>query len=331
MRRRDFLTLVGGTTFALSRIAVAQSTDKIRRIGVLSGISANDPDVPLRVAAFREGLRERGWTEGQTIKVEYRWSAGDLKRMQSFAEELVELRPEIIVAQSTPAVISLLKASRTVPIVFVNVADPIGSGLVNSLAKPGANVTGFTNFEPTMGEKWLELLKEVSPRLTRVCLMFNPNTTPSRGAFFLRLIESAAPTFSVQPIVSPVTEPHEIERVLAAFAQEPDGGLIPLPDTFMSAHRRQVIALAAQHRLPAVYPFRYFAIYGGLMSYGVETVDIYRRSAAYVDRILRGAKPADLPVQAPTKFEFVINQKTAAALGITIPTSLLARAEEVIE
>jgi putative tryptophan/tyrosine transport system substrate-binding protein len=331
MRRREFIALLGGAAIARPCIVVAQSTGKVRRIGVLSGISASDPDVPLRVTAFREGLQQHGWTEGQGIQTEYRWAAGDIKRMQAFAEELVELRPEIVVAQSTPAVAALLKATRTIPIVFVNVADPIGSGFVGSLAKPGANVTGFTNFEPTMGEKWLELLKEVSPQMTRVCLIFNPNTTPSRGAFFLRLIEAAAPKFAVRPVVSPVNAPGEIEGALTDFAREPGGGLIPLPDTFMSAHRQAIIALAVRHRLPAIYPFRYFATDGGLMSYGVETVDIYRRSASYVDRILRGAKPNDLPVQAPTKFEFVINQKTAAALGIAIPPLLLARADEVIE
>ena len=331
MKRREFIALLCAMPITWYSQAAAQSADRSRRIGVLSGISPSDPDVPLRVNAFREGLQKHGWNEGRGLQIEYRWSGGDLNRMQAFAEELIQMRPDVVVAQSTPAVAAIQRITRTLPIVFVNVADPVGSAIVSSLAKPGTNATGFTNFEPTMGEKWMEFLKEVAPHTTRLCLIFNPNTTPSRGAFFLRLIEAAAPAFAVEPVVSPVSDPADIERVLADFARQPNGAVIALPDTFMSAHRQRLILLAAQHRLPAIYPFRYFATDGGLMSYGVETVDIYRRSASYVDRILRGAKPDELPVQAPTKFEFVINLKAAAALGVAIPPSLAARADELIE
>ena len=331
MRRRELLAILGAATVELQNVSVAQNRDQVRRIGVLSGIAPNDPDVTLRVQAFREGLQKHGWTEGRDIRVDYRWSAGDVTRMQTFAEELVGMQPEVIVAQSTPTVIALLRTTRTIPVVFVNVADPIGSGLVTTLARPEANVTGFTNFEPGMGQKWLELLKEVAPQTERVCLIFNPSTTPSRGAPFLRVIQAAAPVIGVTLVVSPVANTDEIDRAITAFAREPNGSLLPLPDTFMSTYREQIIALTARHRLPAIYPFRYFATSGGLMSYGVETVEIYRRSASYVDRILRGAKPSDLPVQAPNKFEFVINLKTATALGITAAPLLLARADEIIE
>jgi putative ABC transport system substrate-binding protein len=251
--------------------------------------------------------------------------------MQDFAEELVGTHPDVLVAQSTPVVDAFRRATTTIPIVFVNVADPVGSGFVQSLAKPGGNITGLTNFEPSMGGKWLEILKEVAPNITLVGLMFNPATTPGGGAYFLRLIEDAAPNFALEPVTTIVHDRRGIERACVELGAQPDTGLVALPDTFMSANRDQIIALAAQHKLPAIYPFRYFTTDGGLIAYGVETVDIYRRSASYVDRILRGARPNELPVQAPTKFELVINLKTASALGLTLPPTLLARADEVIE
>jgi len=330
MRRREFIALLGGTA-GWPLAALAQQAERVRRIGVLSGIAATDPDVPLRVAALRDGLRDLGWTNERTLRIDYRWSAGDVQRMQNFAKQLVETQPDVLVAQSTPVVEALRRTTAAIPIVFVNVADPVGSGFVQSLAKPGGNITGLTNFEPSMGGKWLEILKEVAPYMTRVGLMFNPATTPGAGTYFLRLIEDAAPKFAIEPVTMMVRDPREIETAFAELGAHPNTGLIAVPDTFMSSNRQHVIGLAAKHRLPAIYPFRYFATDGGLIAYGVETVDIYRRSASYVDRILRGDKPADLPVQAPTKFELVINTKTAAALDLTIPPTLLARADEVIE
>ncbi len=329
MSCRDIITLLSGAVFGWPASAKSQKSDGTRRIGVLSGIAANDPDVPLRVSAFSQGLNELGWIEGRNVVVEYRWAAGDLNRMGVFAKELVDFQSDVIVAQSTPSVAALRRETKTMPIVFVNVADPVGSGMVASLARPGGNVTGFTNFEPAMGSKWLQLLKEAAPAVDRVAALFNPRTTPY--AVFLGAVQAAAPTFGIRLIATPVQSTKELEIALEDLATQPNAGIVALPDTFLSAHRELLIGLAARHRLPAIYPFRYFATSGGLLSYGVETVRVYRKAASYVDRILRGVNPIDLPVQAPTAFELVINLKTAKTLGLTVSPITLARADEVIE
>jgi putative ABC transport system substrate-binding protein len=295
---------------------------------VLLAMAPDDPEAQLRVKAFEAGLRELGWTEGRNLRLEYRWAAGDAALLRKQATELVGLAPDLILATSTP-VLAALRQENPLPIVFVQVTDPIGSGFVPNLARPGGSLTGFTSFEFTIGSKWLEALKHVAPAVTRVALIFNPDTAPFAHMFW-QPVEDAAPSFDVEPMQAPVRDVGEIERTVAAFARQ-NGGLMVLPDVSTTNHRDLIIALAARHRLPAVYPYRYFATSGGLMSYGSDLADVYRRAASYVDRILKGAIPGDLPVQAPAKFEFVINLKTANALGLTVPPLWLGRADEVIE
>ncbi|HMJ28622.1 MAG TPA: ABC transporter substrate-binding protein [Xanthobacteraceae bacterium] len=297
-------------------------------VGVLLAMAPDDPEAQLRVKAFEAGLRELGWTEGRNLRLEYRWAAGDAALLRKQATELVGLAPDLILATSTP-VLAALRQENPLPIVFVQVTDPIGSGFVPNLARPGGSLTGFTSFEFTIGSKWLEALKHVAPAVTRVALIFNPDTAPFAHMFW-QPVEDAAPSFDVEPMQAPVRDVGEIERTVAAFARQ-NGGLMVLPDVSTTNHRDLIIALAARHRLPAVYPYRYFATSGGLMSYGSDLADVYRRAASYVDRILKGAIPGDLPVQAPAKFEFVINLKTANALGLTVPPLWLGRADEVIE
>ena len=329
MRRREFITL-GGATVAWPLVARAQQAERMRRIAMLSGFAASDPEAQTRVAAFQQGLRDLGWIEGRNIHIDFRWSTGGTDEMRTFAKELVELKPDLIVGMTTPAVAALVQETKTIPIVFVNIVDPLGRGFISNLAQPGGNVTGFLNFEFSMGGKWLETLKQIAPGVRRVALLFNPDTAPFAGSF-VRVVETAAPSFAVEPIAAAVHDDAELERTVADFAGKPAGGLIILPDAFTTGHRDPIIALAARYRLPAVYPLRVFAASGGLVSDGVDPIDIARRAASYVDRILRGTKPGDLPVQAPTKFELVINLKTAKALGLEIPPTLLARADEVIE
>jgi putative tryptophan/tyrosine transport system substrate-binding protein len=283
------------------------------------------------IKAFERGLKELGWTEGRNIQINYRGAAGNVERLSTFAKELAGMAPEVLLATNTPALAALQRMTGSVPIVFVQVSDPVGDGFVATLARPGGRITGLTNFEPTMGGKWLEILKEIAPEVARVALPFNPQTSPGGGSFYSRQIEAAAATFAMQPIPMPLRNATEIEPAIIEFARHSNSGLVIVSDSFIVAHRELVMGLAARHRLPAVYPFRYFAKEGGLVSYGVDRDDSYRRVAAYVDRILRGAKPADLPVEAPTKFELVINLKTAKALGLTVPPVLIARADEVIE
>ena len=330
MRRREFITLLGGAA-AWPLAARAQQPDRMRRIGVLMGYAESDRQGQAFVAAFRDELQKLGWTEGRNIRIDTRWATpGDAESRQRFAKELVALQPDLVLSHGTPATATLLQQTRTIPIVFAAVSDPVGSGFVTGFPRPGGNVTGFMNMEPTMAGKWMELLKEIAPRVARVALLFNPATAPY-AEYWLNPFEAAAASFGVQAIAAPVHDTSELKTVVAAQAREPNGGLIVMPDTFTTAHRAEITALAARHRLPAVYPFRFFAEFGGLLSYGTNLVYDFRRAATYADRILKGAKPGELPVQAPVKFELVINLKTAKALGITVPPSLLARADEVIE
>jgi putative tryptophan/tyrosine transport system substrate-binding protein len=318
MRRREFVILLGGGAAAAWPLAArAQQSHRLRVVGVLLAMAPDDPEAQLRVQAFEAGLRELGWTEGRNLRLEYRWAAGDAALLRKQATELVGLAPDLILATSTP-VLAALRQENPLPIVFVQVTDPIGGGFVSNLARPGGSLTGFTSFEFTIGSKWLEALKHVAPAVTRVALIFNPDTAPFAHMFW-QPVEDAAPSFDVEPMQAPVRDVGEIERTIAAFARNAYGGLIVLPDVSTTNHRDLIIALAARHRLPAVYPYRYFAASGGLMSYGTDLTDVHRRAASYVDRILKGAVPGDLPVQAPAKFEFVINLKTANALGLTVP------------
>ena len=328
LRRRDFVTLLGGAAASWPLAARAQ-TKRMRRIGVLMGLVANDPEAQSRVVAFENGLRELGWVKGRNLSIEYRW-AGDGSVLRDHAAELLGMGPDLILANSTPVTAALWEQSGAVPIVFTQVTDPVGQGLVPNLAHPGGNLTGFTSFEFSIGTKWLEALKQTAPHVTRVALVFNPQSAPSAD-LFLRPVEAAAPAFSVAPIRAAVRDPADVDRVFNALAREPNGGLMVLPDISMINYREAIIALAARHRVPAIYPFRFFAASGGLMSYGTDVEEVFRRAAGYVDRILKGTSPGELPIQAPTKYELVINLKTAKALGLEVPPTLLARADEVIE
>jgi len=330
MRRRDFIALLGcGAALALPHVARAQ--DRMRRIGVLMAYPEGDAEAQARVAAFRDGLQKLGWTEGRNIRIDTRWATpGDAEARQRFAKELVALQPDLIFSLNTPTTAALVQQTRTIPIVFAVVVDPVGSGFVASLPRPGGNVTGFTLMEPTMAGKWLELLKEIAPRVNRVAFLFNPATAPY-AEYYLNPFRAAAASFAVEAIAAPVHDTSELESVVAAQAREPNGGLIAMPDSFMTAHRAEITSLAARYRLPAVYAYRYFTEVGGLLSYGSDQLDDYRRAATYVDRILKGAKPSELPVQAPVKFELVINLKTAKALGLDVPLHLQQRADAVIE
>jgi putative ABC transport system substrate-binding protein len=327
MKRRDFVTLLGAAA-AWPLAARAQQAGRVYRIGMLMGQPEGDPENASRIAAFRLALGKLGWSEGRNLLIDMRWGAGDPDRMRTHGKELSGLAPDIVVAESTPATAALRQEARGVPIVFLQVANPIGAGFVASLAHPGGNITGFTNFEPSMGGKWLELLKEVAPRLARAAAIFNPETHSGQ---YWQSIEAAAPSLAVKFTRAPVRGAAEIERAVEALARGPNGGLLVMPDSFTLTHRELIVTLAERHRLPSIYPFRVFPASGGLVSYGIDQVEIYRRAAAYVDRILRGANPGELPVEAPTKFELVINLKTAKALGLDVPWILQQRADEVIE
>jgi putative ABC transport system substrate-binding protein len=328
MKRRDFITLLGGAA-AWPLAARAQQPDRPRRIGVLMNLTTDDPEASARVTALAQGLQQLGWTVGRNLRIDYRWGAVDADHSRTYAAELVALAPELILTAGIPAVAALQRATRTVPIVFVNTVDPVGAGLVDSLAEPGGNVTGFTLYEYGISAKWLELLKEVAPQLKRVAVLRDADISSGIGQ--LAVIQAAAPSFGVEVRPVGVRDADEIERTVTAFARSSNGGLIVTASSLTAAHRKRIIALAARHRLPAVYALRYFATSGGLVSYGPDTTDPFRHAADYIDRILKGEKPADLPVQAPTKYKLVINLKTARALGLTVPATLLARADEVIE
>jgi ABC-type uncharacterized transport system substrate-binding protein len=327
MKRREFITLFGGTVITCPLAARAQ--ERVRRIGVLMNLASDDAEGQARMAAFLQGLQQLGWTDGGNVRIDYRWAAGDAGRFQRYAEELLALAPDVILASAAPSVQALQRATRSVPIVFANVSDPVASGFVQSLARPGGNTTGFMQFEFGLSGKWLELLKQVAPDVTRAAVLRDP--VVGTGTTQFAVIQAMAPLLTVEVNPVNVRDPSEIRRAVEAFIRSPNGGLIVTASALAVRHRDLITMLAARHRLPAVYPFRDFVTAGGLISYGIDQSDNYRRAAAYVNRILKGEKPADLPVQAPTKYELVINLKTARALGIEIPATVLARADEVIE
>jgi putative tryptophan/tyrosine transport system substrate-binding protein len=329
MKRREFITLLGGALTSRPILANAQPAARMRSVAVLMGL-ADDAEAQGRSMAFEQGLEREGWSLGQDLRIEYRYAEGDSARTQAFAKELVELKPDCIVGHSTPVVTALMHATRTIPIVFVSVADPIGSGFVATMARPGGKITGFTILQASIAGKYVSMLKDVVPQLARVTLMYNPNSLPDSG-FFSRAFMEAAAKYKVRPIIAEVHDPTEIENTITKLGGETGSGVILAPDNFTTVHRELIISLAAQFRIPAIYPYRYFAKAGGLLSYGVNAVDLFRRASEYVSRILRGADPADLAVQAPTTFELVINLGTANALGLVIPRILLASADQVIE
>jgi putative tryptophan/tyrosine transport system substrate-binding protein len=333
MRRRDFITLIGGAAVpALARplAARAQQPNPVRRLGVLMAHDEGNSEAKGWLAVFRAELQKLGWTEGRNTRFDYRWATNDLNLIRQAAKELVALQPDLILSSSSPSTALLLKETRTIPIVFGNIVDAVGQGFVASLARPGGNATGFVNLEASMAGKWLELLKEIAPRVTRVAVPFNPATAPYAD-IYLNYFKTAAASFSVEVITAPVRDVAALEIFLAAQTRDPNGGFIPVPSAFMSGSQAEIATLAARHRLPAVYYSRGFAEAGGLLSYGNDIADNYRRAATYVDRVLKGEKPSELPVQFPVKFELVINLKTAKALGLDVPANLQQLADEVIE
>jgi ABC-type uncharacterized transport system substrate-binding protein len=328
MKRRAFITLIGGATAAWPLAARAQQGERMRRVGVLLNLAAGDPMGQARVAAFVQGLQAAGWSDGRNVQIDTRWAAADPGNYRKYAAELIALGPDVVLASTTAAVLQLQRASRTVPIVFVSAIDPVGSGLITSMARPGGNITGFVIFEYALAAKWLELLKEIAPGVKRVAVLRDATVASGIGQF---AAIQAAGSVEMELSAIDLRDAGEIERAIADFAQRPNGGLILTGSQFGTNHPGPLAALAARHKLPAVYPFRYFTSAGGLISYGPDQLDENRRAAAYVDRILKGEKPTDLPVQAPTKYELVINLKTAKALGLEVPPTLLARADELIE
>jgi ABC-type uncharacterized transport system substrate-binding protein len=331
MRRREFITLLGGAAAVAWPLAAgALQPDRMHRIGVMIVNAENEPEGQARIAVFRRGLQELGWMEGRNLLIDHRWGVSEPARARTFARELVSFAPDVIVVNGTPGLAALHDATSSIPVVFVMVVDPVGAGYVQSLARPGGNITGFLSFEPEMGGKWLELLKEIAPGLSRVAGILDPAFQGFAAVW--RAIETLGPRAGLEVTSLAFRNPaDDIESAVGAFAQTTGGGVIVLPTAINNLHRERIISLAASHRLPAVYPFPLYTTSGGLMSYGIDTLDVFRRSASYVDRILRGEKPVDLPVQAPVKYELVINLKTTKALGLDIPPTLLARADEVIE
>ena len=330
MHRRDFVTLLGGAVSAWPLAARAQQAERLRRIGVLSNIPENDPQSARRAMAFQQGLAKLGWMVARNLQIDYRWGAFDDDRARVAAAELLRLAPDVILCSATITAAALQRATRTTPIVFTGVSEPVDQGYVSSLAHPGGNMTGFTNFEPSVAAKWVELLKQIAPQVRRCAVVFNPASTPIASQF-VASIEMAASKLGVDSTVIHVHEPAEIEAGIEKVVRDPGGCLIFLPDTFIAANRQLIVGLAARNKLPSIYPFGYFATGGGLISYGPDLVDQFRRAASYVDRILRGEKPGDLPVQQPTKFELVINLKAAKSLGLIVPQTLLVAADELIE
>jgi putative ABC transport system substrate-binding protein len=329
MRRRDFIALAGGAA-AWPLGARAQQPDPMRRVSLLLGIAENDPEARLRVKAFQQGLRDLGWLDGRNVRIDYRFAASDPDRIKQYVAELVRLAPDVIVGNSSPVIAALRQATSTVPIVFAVVNDPVGQGFISSLARPGGNITGFTFIEFAMIGKWSGMLKDISPDLSRVVLMFNPDTAPYYDVY-LRSFERMPWSIPVAVSAAPVRNAAEIEEVIAKLGREPGSGLIAPPDPFIIAQRDAILRSAQKHRVPAVYAYRQFVSEGGLMSYGPDTADIFRRAGSYVDRILRGEKAADLPAQSPVKFELVVNLVTAKAIGLAVPPTLLATADDVIE
>jgi putative ABC transport system substrate-binding protein len=329
MQRREFLSLLGGAAAAWPLRAHSQTADRMRRIALMMPLAESDSESQVRIAALRESLEKLGWTEVRNLHVDYRWDVGNPERARTVAKELVASAPDLIMPSTTQMLAAVQAETRSIPTVFVNVSDPVGTGLVASLAHPGGNITGFTNFEYATGGKWLEILKEIAPAVTRVAVIANlknPNT-----ALYLRTIEPAAPVLGLELRTFGVNDAAGIEQAIEASAREARGGLLIMPDPLTIVHRELIVALAARHGLPAAYPYRYFVAIGGLFSYGIDSTDLYRRAASYVDRILKGANPGDLPIQQPTKFELAINLKTAKALGLTVPLIMQMTADEVIE
>jgi putative ABC transport system substrate-binding protein len=327
--RRSFIVALGGAVVAWPLATRAQQPERMRRVGVLIGTAENDPETKRRVEALQRGLSEAGWTEGKNVHFEYRFSGGDPERMRRFALEVVGIAPDVIVVHSNDFLAALRQTSTVIPTVFAQVGDPVGSGFVESLAHPGGNLTGFTTFESDIGGKWLQTLKEIAPWVTRVLVLLDANIAANLA--YLSAAQMAAKSVGMTLIAGAIRDSSQFDPIIATFADQPNGGLVVLPSPMTGANRELIIGFAAKYRLPAIYAFRFFAISGGLVSYGVDTADLYRRAASYVDRILKGAKPADLPVQQPTKYELVINHATAKAIGLDVPPSILARADEVIE
>jgi putative ABC transport system substrate-binding protein len=330
MQRREFITLGGGAAAAWPFQAYAQQRERMRRVGVLMTEPENDPESRVRAAVFQQTLERLGWVVGRNLAIDYRWPAGDLARTRAAVAELLPLAPDVIVAAATPGALASRSATQTIPVVFVGVSEPVAQGFVQSLARPGGNLTGFSMLEPTIGGKWLELLKELAPGVKRVMVMFNPQMAPN-GPLFFRSVLEAGQKLAVETVTAIVNDVAEVESAVTELARVPGGGLIVIPDTFTATNRKLLIDLATRYRVPAAYAFRFFATDGGLMSYGVDIKEQFRQAAGYVDRILRGEKPADLPVQQPVKFELVINMKTAKTLGLTVPLTLQVAADEVIE
>jgi putative ABC transport system substrate-binding protein len=331
MRRREFITLLGGVAVGWQSIARGQEPQKMRRIGVLMAHAEEDIEFKAYVAAFRDSLQKLGWSDGRNVHIDLRWGAlDDLVGRQRSARELIALRPDIVLAQNTPPTATMLQETRTIPVVFVIVADPVGSRFVETLAKPGGNATGFTIMEPTISGKWVELLKEIAPRVNRVAVLFNPATTPY-ASIYLNPFKAAATSFGLEARAAPIHNVSDLETVIAEQGRTPNGGLLIIPDGFLNVHRTLIVSLAARHRVPAIYPWRFFPEIGGLISYGSDQREIFRQAATYVDRILRGAKASELPVQAPVKYELVINLRTAKDLGLEVPLFFQQRADEVIE
>ena len=330
MRRREFLGVLGCAAAAWPAALQAQQAERTRRIGVLMGYAEGDREGQAFVTAFREGLQQFGWAEGRNIQIDARWGAGSAELTLQYATELVALKPDLILSHSTVTTAALLKQTRTIPVIFANVTDPIGSQFVANFPKPGGNATGFVNMEDSMSGKWLELLKEVAPRTGRVAFLFNPTTAPYFD-YYLNALKIAAPSFAAVAVAAPVNDRSELATVIAAHARETDAGMIVMTDNFTTSNRVEITMLAAQHRLPTIYPYRFFVDLGGLLSYGSDIPDNFRRAAGYADRIFKGARPGELPVQAPVKFELVINLRTARALGIEVSGQLQQRANELIE
>ncbi len=332
MRRRDFLGVIAGSSAAWPLAARAQQPARLRRIGLVTGMQETDPQGRLNLSALQKGLRERGLNDGQNLQLDIRFGMNDAEKIRAAVTSILANSPEVIVAHGTSIAGALRQQTQTVPVVFTVVSDPVGSGFVQSFSRPGGNLTGFTNFlEPSLAAKWVELLKEIAPGVSRVGILYNPQLAAGGGLYFAQPVEASAVALGVKPIRLPVQTSADVEQVIDKFAQEPGGGLISPPDSTILAHRDLILELTARHMVPAVYPYRFFLTSGGLMSYGMDYADVFRRAAEYVDRILKGENPAELPVQAPTKFELVINLKTVKALGLTVPPTLLARADEVID
>ena len=331
MRRREFIGLAGAAAVAWPLGVHAQQRGEVRRIGVIVNVAADDPEAQASIALFKQTMQQLGWSDERNVKIDVRGAAGDPERMQTLAKELVALKPDVILTRSTPVTAALLRQTRAIPVVFTVVSDPVGDHFVESLARPGGNATGFTNVEFSLTGKWVELLKEVAPGVKRVAFVFNPNLAPGGGSYYSRLIDASAPRFAVTPTVLRIGGAADIERAIGEFVREPNGGLVVLPDAATLVNRKLIVALADQYRVPAIYAFSTVVADGGLMSYGIDVVDQYRQAAVYVDRILNGAKPADLPVQLPAKFVTSINLKTAKRLGLDVPFLLQQRADEIIE